>query len=304
MGLISGAWNRYRNMVEFAGMRIDARALAVITIISAAVAGFLVHYFDPILSMLLALVILDLGFGIPFFLAGRKVEKIESSLPDVLHHMSTTLKTGGTVETALQEASRMDYGPVTRGLRRMLREIGEGSTFERSLKSFAERSRSKLLQKTSLIIIAARKSGGSLVDTLSAISDDIRSLKRLKSERKTETLLQFMFIIVSGCFVAPMVFGIVKSVLAILVGVGGTSAGGAALIAKYDLIFKAYLGMESALSTLGAVQVREGNFSKAVLYIPILVLVTYTIYVVVSSQFISMIAGASEGSFSAALLLF
>lgn len=303
MTSIKEAFKNYEKVTEFSGIRISGKILIVLTIISSIAASVLLYPIDIVISILGALVILDLGIGMPYFLSNRKVDRIESALPDVLHHMSTTLKTGGTIETALKEASRMDYGPITTSLRKMLREIEEGSTFERSLQKFAERSRSTLLKKASMIIIAARSSGGGLIDTLTAMSDDIRSLRRLQSERRTKTLLQFLFIIVAGCFVAPMVFGIVRSVLAILVSVGGSSVQGGELIAKYDLIFKAYLVMESALSTIGAVQVREGSYSKAVIYLPILMLITYLIYVVVSSQFLGIIGGVSTTGIPALLFL-
>ncbi len=295
-------WEKYEKTVEFSEIGIDATMLVIITLIVAVIAAIIASLFDFVLSILLFLVITDIGLGLPLFLSYRKIKKIENALPDVLHHMSTTLKTGGTVETALREASRVDYGPITKGLRQMLREMQEGSTFEKSFKSFAKRSRSELLEKSSTIIIAARRSGGSLVDTLSAMSEDIRSVKRLRSERRTKTMLQFMFIIVAGSFIAPVVFGIVRSVLAILVGIGGEAAvEGGGIVAQYGTIFRVYLVMQSALGTIAAVQVREGKLFKSVIYIPIFALITYVIYMVVSTQFLEMVG--VEGPQVAATLL-
>ncbi len=292
MTSIRGAWENYKETVAFAGIEIKPIYLILLTLV-LAIGGFILGQFiDLTLGFLLAIVFIDLGFGLPSFIAKRKIEKIEKSLPDVLHHMSTTLKTGGTVETALREVSRMKYGPITTGLKKMLREIKEGSTFEKSLTKFAKESRSKLLKRTSTIIIAARRSGGGLVDTLTAMSSDIRAIRRLKSERKTKTLLQFLFIITTGCIIAPFVFGVVKSVLSVLIRVGGPAAGASGLVTRFDFLFKTYLIIESALSTLGAVQVRDGKMSKAVLYIPILTLVTYVIYMVIASQFLAILGGA------------
>lgn len=293
MASISKAYEKYAEIVQFSGMRIDPVILLIITAALAIAGAIIGSFVDIALAILLPIVAIDLGIGLPFLLARRKVDKIEETLPDILHHMSTTLKTGGTIETALEEVSRMDYGPITVGIRRMLKEMREGSTFERSFNQFAERSRSDLLKRASMIIIAARKSGGGLVDTLTAMSNDIRSIRRLKSERRTKTMLQFLFIITTGCFIAPFVFGIVRSVLSILVGIGEVTAESAALVARFDIVFKVYLVIESALSVLGAVQVREGKMSKAVLYIPILALVTYIIYVIVASQFLNIIGGAA-----------
>ncbi|MFW5902322.1 MAG: type II secretion system F family protein [archaeon] len=300
MEKISKKWKQYQNRVEFSGIGIDPVILVVLTIVLAIIGAVLASFFDLVLSLLIALVILDLGLGLPLFLANNKIQKIEKALPDVLHHMSTTLKTGGTVETALKEASRVDYGPITEGLRKMLREMQEGSTFERAFKSFSERSQSKLLEKVSTVIVAARRSGGGLIDTLTAMSSDIRSVQRLRSERRTKTLLQFLFIIVAGSFIAPIIFGIVRSVLAILVGVGGEAAA-TGVVSQYGTIFKVYLVLQSALGTVGAVQVREGKLSKSVIYIPIFALITYVIYMVVSTQFLAIVGAEAPGAIAAIL---
>ena len=249
-------------------------------------------FLDIVLGFLIAITLIDLGLGLPFFLADKKLTAIEGRLPDVLGHMSTTLKTGGTIEMALREVGRMDYGPITPGMRRMLKNIREGITFEEAFRRFGEDTRSDLIQKTATIIISARKSGGALVDTLSAMSQDVRAMGRLKRERQTKTFMQFLFLIVAGVVVAPLVFGIVRSVLIILIQAGGTGAtGGDDLAATYDLLFKSYILVEASLTMVGAVLIREGKISRSVLYVPIGALVAYFIYTGVASVFVSIIAG-------------
>ena len=75
---------------------------------------------DFTITILLVLLILDIGIGLPFYLEEKKIAKIESELPDVLHHIAITIKTGGTVETALKEASKVNYGPITVGLKKTI----------------------------------------------------------------------------------------------------------------------------------------------------------------------------------------
>ncbi|MEM0372333.1 MAG: type II secretion system F family protein [archaeon] len=280
----------YEEAAEFAGMKIPAKVLILLSLVGVMASVALAFFIDPTLCLLIALVVLDAGIGLPFFLAERKVAQIEERLPDVLHHMGTTLKTGGTIETALKEVARVNYGPITAGLKEMLREMNEGSTFEDSFSSFAVKSRSQLLQKAAVIIIAARQSGGALLETLSSMAEDFRAMHRLNSERRTKTFLQFLFIIVAGVLVAPFVFGIVKSVLSILISVGGeTTAGTAAIVGEFDFLFKVYLILQSALALIGAVQVREGSISKAVVYIPVGAIVAYAIYTLLSGAFLSLI---------------
>lgn len=290
---IASFWRKYTEMVEFSEIRINPAVLIITTIIGIVMVVLLGSVVDLTLSFLLAVLVADLGFGLPFFLADRKIDAIEARLPDVLHHIGTTLKTGGTIEIALRETSKINYGPITKGLKIMLREINEGKTFEDAFRDFAVESRSSILRKVAVIVIAAKKSGGALLDTLTAMAEDIRAVYRLKRERKTKTLMQFLFILVAGLGVAPFVFGIVKSVLEILSRIGGEAGMEEAtlLISQFNFLFKAYLILAAALIVMASTQVREGRLSKSILYIPLGLLVTYVIYIFVSSSFISMLGG-------------
>ena len=283
----------YEDAVEFAGIKMNPKVILLLTFIGILLAiglSFAVPFIDFTVSILLILLIVDFGLGYPFYLKDKKIEDIESKLPDVLHHIATTIKTGGTVETALKEVARVDYGPITPGLRRMLLQMNEGKTFEDAFTNFALESHSRLLEKAAIIIVAARRSGGGLLETLTAMAEDFRAVYRLDRERKSKTFLQFLFILVAGVFIAPFVFGIVKSVLEILVQVGsGSTEQSTALVNKFDTIFKVYLMMQAALAAIGAFQVREGKISKAITFIPIAAIISYVIYIVISSQFLALL---------------
>ena len=283
----------YGDAVRFSGIKIPAKLLVILTfigVLAAIAATIILPFVDFTIAILAILLIVDVGLGLPFFLKDKKIADIESKLPDVLHHIATTIKTGGTVETALKEAARVNYGPITPGLKKMLLQINEGKTFEDAFTNFALESNSKLLEKAAIIIVAARKSGGGLLETLTAMAEDFRAIYRLERERRSKTFLQFLFILVAGVFIAPFVFGIVKSVLEILVQVGAEStAQTAAIVNQFDTLFKVYLMLQASLAAMGAFQVREGKMSKAITFIPIAAIISYGIYLIVANQFISLL---------------
>ncbi|MBI1973466.1 type II secretion system F family protein [Candidatus Micrarchaeota archaeon] len=286
----------YEDSLEFIGWKIPAVMLILLSVVVSVVA-FVAGFFlgaDLPLVFLVSLLVADLGLGLPLYIANKKVGAIEKRLPDVLHHLSITLKTGGTIETALKETGRIDYGPITVGLREMLRQINEGKTFEDAFRDYALKSRSEMLEKVAIIIIAARRAGGGLLDTLDALAEDIRSVYRLRQERRSKTLMQFMFIIVAGSFVAPFVFGILRSVIQVLAKVGTSAADPTLAIGltnQFDLMFKGFLIIESALTTFGAVQVREGKITSAVIVAPITILISYLLYSVVGGSFMGLLIG-------------
>ncbi len=281
--------NQYFDLVKFVGITINPFIFLASGLILGFILLFLASSFDLVLGILLFILCIDLSIGLPVFLADRKITAIEARLPDVLHHIGTTLKTGSTIEVALKEVSLVDYGPLSPSLRKMLDQMNKGKTFEQAFLDFAKDSHSPLVEKIATIINAARRSGGSLLQTLTLIAEDIRSISRLNRERKTKTVMQFLFIIVASCLIAPFIFGILKSVLSVLLTLS-FSVGGQ-ILEEFDFTFKLYIIIQASLSIVGAVMIREGKWAKSVLYIPIALLCSYLIYIVVSASFISLIGG-------------
>ncbi|MFH0987205.1 MAG: type II secretion system F family protein [Candidatus Micrarchaeota archaeon] len=294
-GPITRFLNSYSEVVEFSGMRIPGKVLMPLTLalgfIAFAIMFFMLNL--PIEGFLVLTIILDIGLGLPYYLADKKSSAIAEALPDVLHHMGTTLKTGGTIEVALKEASRMNFGPITPNLKRMIIDIDEGKTFEQAFSDFALKSRSELVKRAAVIIIAAKKSGGGLLDTLVAMSEDFRDLYHLEQERRSKTFTQFLFIVVAGILIAPAIFGLISFLVGVLLNVGGSmDATGKATVAKFDMMFRAYLMIQGALAMLGAVQIKEGNLSRAVIYIPVGMTVAYAMYFMGPMVFNSLVGGA------------
>lgn len=282
--------SEYKKAVQFSGLKIRPVAFISIMIVLAIVSVILSYmFFDVVFGVVIAVLVLNIGLGLPFYIADKKVDSIEQKLPDVLHHISTTLKTGETVERALKEVTKIDYGAITDGLKDMLREMNEGKPFEDAFKNYALMSRSDMLQKSAIIIVAAKNAGGGLVETLIAMSNEIREIYRLKQERKSKTFMQFLFILVAGSIVAPFIFGILKSVLLILLKLNVTSPAASGLVSNFDIMFKLYLVIASALTTLGAIQVKDGRLTKGMLLVPIMVVISYIIYVFSDILFASFI---------------
>ncbi|RLG21585.1 hypothetical protein DRN74_01640 [Candidatus Micrarchaeota archaeon] len=280
------ALEKYQEIAHFAGISQPWLLLGG-SISIGAILFFLLLSYDPILSVLVLLISLDVSFGLPFLLASRKVEKIEDSLPDVLQHISTTLKAGSTIEMALKEVSLVDYGPISQEMKRMLDEINKGKTFEEAFNDFAESSHSKLVKKIAIIISAARRSGGALLQTLSLTAEDIRAVNRLRRERKSKTLMQFLFLIAASSIVAPFIFGIVRAVLSTLLSISPFT--NTDTLQAFDFTFKLFLVLQGTLTTIGAVMVKEGKLEKSALYIPFSLFSIYVIYSLVSVLFMSLI---------------
>ncbi|MFC2174661.1 type II secretion system F family protein [archaeon] len=275
-----GIYENYSNAVKYVNPGLEPDFVIGIALFTSAVSLVYVGLFiDLVLGGLLAIMIFDLALGYPMFMRDKRITEIEETLPDVMSHMSTSLRAGSTVESALKEVASSGYGPISIDLRNMLREINEGKTFEEAFLDFGRRTESVIVQRSVNVIVSAKRTGGGLVDALASISEDMRQNLRLFKERRAKTMVQVLFIVVAANFVAPFIFGLVAGIILFLAQIGGESP---AIFDTLIFYFKGYLIVSALFSAMASSMMREGNITKTVIYAPILLVISYVIFVAVN----------------------
>lgn len=285
---------KYQRLLEQAKWKASAVQWIVLSLligIGIGVMSFaLIEMFDLPVSPLIAIVVgftcFDAVIAWPYLKALKRIQSIEENMPDAFKQISDTLKAGGTFEYALRGIATAEYGALTEEMNGVLRKISEGENLENSLRGFAEKIDSKLVKRSVNIIIDSVQSGAGLADVLDKIADDIRAIYRINQERKTTTLMQVLFLIAAGAVVAPLVFGMVSSIVgflikAIVTGTKLSAAETAAAMATRELIMllmQLYIAVEAIATSAMIALMREGKASKALLYAPILLLIAYAIY--------------------------
>ncbi|MFH1752401.1 MAG: type II secretion system F family protein [archaeon] len=294
---------KYDKIMKKTKLKMDAKiwiSLIFVISITAMTAGLL---FSTTLGILLFIVILDLGLGYPYFKYQSRIADIEDNLPDALKQMADTLKAGGTYEYALREVSASDFGALTTEVNYALRRLEEGENFENSLKSLSENIDSRLIRRTVTIIVDSIKSGAGLADVLEEVAEDIRDAHRIIQERKSKTLMQVLFMVAAGAVVAPFILGMVSSIIDMLInksielGVAAKEELVEAIKTKdlISLLMESYLFIEIIASSIMISLMRDGKFSKSVMYLPILLFIAYIIYLVGKVMVGSVVGGVSTG---------
>ena len=294
---------KYQGFLKQAGLKVDARgfiALAVALAIVFAVLTFFFHsvagLFDElkIFVAVIPIVALDLFLGYPYLKAMQRIDAIERALPEALKQMADTLNAGGTYEYALREIANAEYGPLAKEMNNVLRKLEEGENLENSLKSFSENIDSRLVSRSIIVIIDSIKAGAGLADVLEEISDDIREIYRIGQERKAKTTMQVMFMVAAGAIVAPLIFGIVSTIISFLVvsasqglDIGLEARAQAAAVKDLIvLLMQAYIAVEIIAVGFMLSLMRDGKMSKSIIYIPILLLLAFVCYF--SAKFLSV----------------
>ena len=299
---------KYQRILDQAQMRVDAKvwiiislavsfALAILTLFVILVTKIPV---STLMACVILLVLLDLFLGYPIIKKDKRIDAIEEALPDALKQMADTLKAGGTYEYALREISTAQYGPLTQEFAQVLRKLEEGENLENSLRSMSRNIDSRLVKRSTEIILDSIKAGAGLADILDEIADDIRAMHRIGVERKTRTLMQVLFMVAAGGVVAPMIMGMVSSIVGFLMtstlqGLGGglgVEETAREALATIKFLMQAYIIIEIVASGLMIALMRHGNAKKGLMYIPILLLVAFIVYYLAAFMAAGMV-GAS-----------
>ncbi|HJT65866.1 MAG TPA: type II secretion system F family protein [Pyrinomonadaceae bacterium] len=131
-------------------------------------------------------------FFVPTFLYRRyrhkRLERLESQLPDALNIMVSSARSGRSLPQAVAAVGEKMSGPAEEEFRLMAREYREGGM---NLEGVLERAKHRVNVESfrmicSALIINSHR-GGDVLHILERMSDSIRELQKLKKKLKTET---------------------------------------------------------------------------------------------------------------------
>lgn len=137
--------------------------------------------------LLLALVLTVFPASVLNYIDYRWKRSIDKHLPDLFRSIVQAQKSGMTLPQAVEEASKRDYGPMSKELERMVTQMSWGVSFEDALRSFSKRVDTALVRQTVPLIIEAQHSGGQVEKVFEPLETFVQSTLTFDEERKTQT---------------------------------------------------------------------------------------------------------------------
>jgi len=136
-------------------------------------------------------------------IVGWQVLELERYVPEVLEVMSSHIRSGSSLITALRAAAHEDFGPLKDDLSLITnRSFGSTST-EAALAELGDKYPSPILQKMTGLLEHGFRSGANIADALSRFSREIVRFDELEREIVTETRFYQYVVLFMIIFVAP-----------------------------------------------------------------------------------------------------
>ena len=221
----------------------------------------------------------------------RRAQEIEKTAPDFLRQLSSMLQVGLSFENAMEDMLQYGEGPMYDEMRRTIIEIRMGRNFDEAWRAMSKRLKSRELERVFEIILDARKSGSSITNVLSDVSDDLRELLALKRERKSAVMMSVMFLIISAIIATPFAIGMV-SVYAGFMEIYGIQSN---IVLTAPIVGQIYLIIHSVLVAFIISIIMYGELKKGIKFSLPLAVASFSIFYFISNFGGSLLMGGLYG---------
>lgn len=131
----------------------------------------------------------------------RVIREMEEKMPFFLRDLVESIGSGMPLHQAIILNSKMDYGELSKEVKKMANQISWGVPINKALNQFIERVKSsKKLSMSLKILNESYLTGGEIISTLNAVADSLTQLNEIEKERKS-ILNQYVVLIYAMAFI-------------------------------------------------------------------------------------------------------
>jgi flagellar protein FlaJ len=131
----------------------------------------------------------------------KAIREMEEKMPTFLRDLVESINSGVPFHQAIVLNSKLDYGELSKEVRKMANQISWGIPVNKVLDQFIERVKSsKKLSMSLKILKESYLTGGEIVSTLNSVADNLTQLNEIEKERKS-ILNQYVILVYAIVFV-------------------------------------------------------------------------------------------------------
>lgn len=116
----------------------------------------------------------------------RTLKEYEERLPSFLRDVTESLRAGMPLHQAIIESGKLDYGRLTKEVKKMVNQISWGIPVDKVIDQFTERVKGSSRLFTSLKTVReAYKTGGDMTSTIESVAANLNDLNESEKEKKS-----------------------------------------------------------------------------------------------------------------------
>jgi hypothetical protein len=239
-------------------------------------------------------VLLLLGYFFLDITIYKRTRQIEGMLPEFLTIVSTNLKGGMSLESAMWNSMRPQFGTLTHEITLISKKVMTGHEVADALKEFAEKYDSPELKRTFSLVVSELEIGGKISNMIDDIVHHLKNTQKLKREMQASVISYIIFISAIVVVIAPILFALSYNLVSFMQGfiakVGGalSQGSGPGFLSNVspDAInpesFKMFgyftTGTIAFISSLIVAIIEKGDIRAGLKYLPIFLILSLLVY--------------------------
>lgn len=162
---------------------IGTLILSLVAIFVSIIMGDIGILGNIIILSVLSIIIPQLIFN---YMNYRDLKEIEFRYPTFLRDLVESTRAGLPLHKAIITASRTDYGPLSKEVKKMAHQLSWNVNIIKVLEQSRDRlKKSDILNRIIRVLIETYKSGGSVDDTLESLANTLSTIHETQNERKS-----------------------------------------------------------------------------------------------------------------------
>jgi pilus assembly protein TadC len=263
-------------------------------LIRALAIGGLVFISWSVIQIALMAIFFLIGYFILDIQIYKRVQDLELMLPEYLSVVSTNLKGGMSLESAMWNAIRPEFGVLSHEVTMVSKKVMTGHDLTEALAELSTKYDSPELKRTLSLIVSEFEIGGKISDIIDDITRHLKDTQKIKRKMQASVLSYIIFISAIVIFIAPILYALSYNLIAFMqtfiAKVGGSlstsnvpsflsnispDAIDAELFKKFGYVAVATV---SFMSSLIVAIIEKGDIRGSLKYVPLYVCVALLVY--------------------------
>lgn len=261
--------------------RLSLKELSMITVAAGLVLLYVNFTFFSEFPQIFAAMNLIAAFivlGIPLLYRYgeyKKLKKIELVFPRYLKDVADSIATGMTLPQSMKSTLANDYGVLNPYVKELSAKVSWGISFDKAIRGFAEKTKSKSLKRNVETIIETYRSGGQVSKILVSVAESLQELERIKKERSASVYAQM----INGYLIYIVFLGVMIGLSTILVPAFGAGQATSELQGIFTELFRALTIIQGFFAGLAIGKMAEGTLTAGIKHSMVLVILGYSAFV-------------------------